>query len=174
MLGTVIVRACTDEDLPGCVRALRAVHERDGYPAWWPDDPAAWLCPSGYGAGWVAHDEAGEILGHVCVVLNPEALSVALDDGGRLVGVSRLFVAPAARGRGLRLGERLLAAAQDWAFGHGSQLVLEVVDDGGPAVALYERLGWRLVDRRVADWVTPSGHRHHLRIYLGSEAGGIH
>lgn len=44
--------------------------------------------------------------------------------------------------------------------------MLDVVEDAGPAVALYERLGWRLVDRRLADWVTPQGHRFPVRIYL--------
>ncbi len=35
--------------------------------------------------------------------------------------------------------------------------MLDVVDDGGPAVALYDRLGWRMVDRRLADWTTSDG-----------------
>ena len=30
-------------DLPALVAALRAVHERDGYPVTWKADPAAWL-----------------------------------------------------------------------------------------------------------------------------------
>jgi hypothetical protein len=44
--------------------------------------------------------------------------------------------------------------------------MLDVVDDGGPAVALYERLGWQPVDRRPADWTAPDGHRPRLRIYV--------
>ena len=52
--------------------------------------------------------------------------------------VSRLFVAPAGRGQGL---------------------------GDGPAVALYERLGWRLVERRPADWTAPDGRRPQLRVY---------
>lgn len=43
--------------------------------------------------------------------------------------------------------------------------MLDVVDDGGPAIALYERLGWELVDRRTADWQTPDGRRLPVRIY---------
>lgn len=35
-----------------------------------------------------------------------------------------------------------------------------------PAVALYERFGWRLVDRRPANWTTATGARPYLRVYL--------
>jgi len=47
--------------------------------------------------------------------------------------------------------------------------LLDVVDDGAPAIRLYERIGWRLVDRRQADWVTPQGERLPVRIYLAPE-----
>jgi hypothetical protein len=47
--------------------------------------------------------------------------------------------------------------------------MLDVVDVGTPAIRLYERLGWRLVDRRQADWVTPQGERLPVRIYLAPE-----
>jgi ribosomal protein S18 acetylase RimI-like enzyme len=79
-----------------------------------------------------------------------------------------LYVAPTARGG--RLGESLIAAASSYAGSQELQLMLDVVDDGGPAVALYERLGWRLVDRRTADWTTPQGIRPPLRIYLAPGA----
>ena len=71
----------------------------------------------------------------------------------RLVGVSRLFVSPAARGLGLGLGAPLLAALSSWAWAHDLRLMLDVVDDGAPAIRLYQRMGWRLVDRRQADSV---------------------
>ena len=45
--------------------------------------------------------------------------------------------------------------------------LLEVVDEGrSPAIALYERLGWRFVGQRTADWHTPSGVRPRLRRYV--------
>ncbi len=47
--------------------------------------------------------------------------------------------------------------------------MLDVVEDGGHAVALYERLGWRVVDRRQADWITPRGNRLPVRIYLAPQ-----
>jgi len=170
MLGDAIARLRTDDDLAGCVRALEGVHRLDGYPAWWPADPAGWLSPSGCAAAWVADDEVtGSILGHVCVVRgldDPMVASLTGVSTNRLASVSRLFVSPVARGRGLRLGTFLLAAVSSWTSVHDLQLMLDVVDDGAPAMKLYERLGWRLVDRRQADWVSPQGEQLPVCIYV--------
>lgn len=149
------VRERTPGDLPACVAVLREVHEADGYPTVWPDDPVGWLHPGE--PAWVAEDPAG-VLGHVAVV----RIAAVLGDAP---AVSRLFVSPRARGRGLGTGAALLARAQGWAVRRGLPLVLDVVEDGGPAAELYERLGWELVGRRDADWVTPAGVRHRERIY---------
>jgi GNAT superfamily N-acetyltransferase len=114
----------------------------------------------------------GSILGHVCVVRGVDDPMVALLTGvstDRLASVSRLFVSPVARGRGLGLGTSLLAAVSSWTSAHDFRLMLDVVDDGAPAIRLYERIGWRLVDRRQADWVTPQGERLPVRIYLAPE-----
>ena len=89
--------------------------------------------------------------------------------GDRLAEVSRLFVAPAAPRQ--KLGTALLGTAHSWAAAHDQRLMLDVVDDGGPAITLYERLGWLLVDRRAAVWTTPSGIRPVVRIYLAPAAG---
>jgi GNAT superfamily N-acetyltransferase len=173
MLVGVNVRSRTDEDLAGCVRALGAVQMADGYPTCWPVDPAGWLSPSGFAAAWVARDDVmGSILGHVCVVRGVDDPMVALltdVSTDRLASVSRLFVSPTARGRGLGLGTSLLAAVSSWTAAHDLLLMLDVVDDGAPAIKLYERLGRRLVDRRQADWVTPQGERLPIRIYLAPE-----
>jgi hypothetical protein len=56
-----------------------------------------------------------------------------------------------------------------WPAAHDYRLMLDVVDVGTPAIKLYERLGWRLVDRRQADWVTRQGERLPVRIYLAPE-----
>ncbi len=141
------VRPRTDADLPACVEVLRAVHSSDAYPMRWPEDPADWITPPGLTAAWVA-ERKSRIVGHVCVVG---------------VTVSRLFADPVARGLGC--GAVLLEAAQSHAAREGLSLVLDVVDDGGAAVALYERLGWRLVERRLADWSAPDGRRPVVRIY---------
>ncbi len=104
-LGVVTVRPRSDEDLPACVCVLEEVHASGEYPMWWPTDPAQWLSPSGCAAAWVAEDPAaGSIVGHVCVVRGVDdpvvaSLTGVTSDG--LASVSRLFVSPAARGRGV-------------------------------------------------------------------------
>ena len=35
---------------------------------------------------------------------------------------------------------------------------------------LYDRLGWEVVDRRPADWLTPDGVRLPVRVYLAPAA----
>ncbi len=164
----VTVRPRTDDDLQACVSAVEAVHASDAYPMWWPTDPADWLSPSGSATAWVAEDPVGRsIVGHVCVVRgvdDPVLASLTGVTTERLASVSRLFVSPAGRGRGL--ARALLGKVSSWASAQTLQLTLDVVEDGGRAVTLYERLGWRLVDRRPADWVTPRGERLPMRIYL--------
>lgn len=170
--GDVHVHVRGAHHLPGCVTALRAVHETDGYPTWWPPDPAAWLSPPGWAASWVAVDDDEEVLGHVCVVRGVDDPVLTAATGApaeRMSSISRLFTAPAVRGRGLAVGTRLLAAAREWSDQQDLQLVLDVVDDGAPAVRLYERLGWQLVDVRDADWTTPQGDRHRVRVYRAPE-----
>jgi hypothetical protein len=54
----VKVRPRTAEDLEPCVDLLRAVHDADGYPMLWPDDPASWLSPHGLLSAWVVRREA--------------------------------------------------------------------------------------------------------------------
>lgn len=165
----MIVRRRTPTDLPGCVDALAAVHAADRYPTWWPPDPAGWLTPTDTMAAWVAIDDDGTVLGHVVAVspVDDPAVTAVLDVPiERLAAVSRLFVSPRARGRALRLGTRLLDEIRGWADESGRRLMLDVVDDGAPAVTLYERLGWRLVERRPADWLTPEGVRHAVRVYV--------
>ncbi|WP_425283683.1 GNAT family N-acetyltransferase [Geodermatophilus dictyosporus] len=94
----------------------------------------------------------GAVAGHVCVTREGDGCAV-----------SRLFVAPDARG--LDLGAALLGAATAWAAAEGLGLVLDVVDDAGPAIALYERLGWTAAGTRPAGWTTRAGHRPLLRVY---------
>ncbi|MBM7805920.1 ribosomal protein S18 acetylase RimI-like enzyme [Geodermatophilus bullaregiensis] len=146
------MRRRTARDLTGAVRVLGAVHAADGHPSRWPADPAAWPDPEGTASAWVAARD-GAVAGHLAVVREP---------GGR-AAVSRFFVAPDARGR--HLGTALLAEAAARAAAEDVALVLDVVADAAPAIALYERLGWSLVGTRPADWTTPAGHRPLLRAY---------
>jgi GNAT superfamily N-acetyltransferase len=169
MMRDVSVRVRLDEDLPRCVQALAAVHAADGYPACWPADPVEWLCPSGLDAAWVAED-AGALVGHVGMVRGVDDPALAAFVGvpaHGLASVTRLFVAPRAQGRGL--GARLMSRVGSYAVELGLQLVLDVVDDGGPAMALYDRLGWHVIDHRLADWTLPDGRRPRIRIYLAPD-----
>lgn len=160
-----MVRGRTEGDLPGCVEVLAAVQAAHGYPTAWPADPAGWLSPAGLAAAWVA-EEGASIVGHVAVVTTADDAVAAFTGASpdRLVAVSRLFADPAARGRGT--GAALLAAVTAHAADAGTQLWLDVIDDDGPAVALYERLGWGLVERRLSSWVPQDGRRRPVRVYV--------
>jgi len=143
-----IVRAREASDVERCVRLLEAVQRADGYPGRWPADPAAFLRPSGMLAAWVA--VAGDaIVGHVTLRDHIPEHGIPYWAGatglapGRLACVSRLFVSPDRRGDGL--GGALLDAASARARRDGLRPVLDVVDTGGDAIALYERRGWRRV-----------------------------
>jgi GNAT superfamily N-acetyltransferase len=120
-------------------------------------------------AAWVVHD-AGVVVGHVGMVQavgDPALAALTGVPAHRPASVTRLFVTPLARGRGA--GVRLMDQVSSFAVEQGLQLVLDVVDDGGPAMALYDRLGWRVVDHRLADWTTPEGHRPLIRVYVAPE-----
>lgn len=82
---------------------------------------------------------------------------VAVDDTGRFIGVGSggpapdtrdfaaifgMWVAPASRGQGIGAG--IIRQIADWARGAGYEAIgLGVTIDNGPAIALYERLGFR-------------------------------
>ncbi|MFJ5231055.1 GNAT family N-acetyltransferase [Kitasatospora sp. NPDC088391] len=143
---TAVLRPREPGDLPGCVAALRAVHAADGYPRNWPADPAGWLAPADQLTALVAVLD-GEAVGHVALtrgtgrdVAAARWAESAGRDATEAAEVGRLFVAPAARGRGL--GARLLAAAGTAAHAHGLHPVLCVQDGDRAALALYRRSGW--------------------------------
>jgi GNAT superfamily N-acetyltransferase len=151
------------------VEALRLVHESDSYPMTWPDDPRAWLTPDGALASWIALS-GGEVVGHVMLVdggkveFAAELAEAAGVPVTGLAGVSRLFVTPAARGTGIAAA--LVEHVEDTPARRGRRLVLDVVDDGGPAVHLYERLGWVRVAAGPASWTGPGGVRPQAAAYL--------
>lgn len=162
------VRPRLPADIAACVAVLEAVRAADGYPVRWPDDPTAWISPARSRA-YVA-DVDGAVVGHACVVhgaADVAAVAAADVPADQVATLSRLFVTPTARGRGL--GEALITAATLATSAAGQRLSLDVVDDDRAAVALYERLGWLLVDRRPADWLTPAGERWTVRVYLAPE-----
>ena len=165
----VAVRSRAATDIPGCVDALRLVHEVDRYPTRWPPDPSAWLTPKAMQQAWVAV-EGERIVGHVAVtvVAEPtEIVSRALAGSSRreVRSISRLFVAPAGRGRGV--AGRLLDVATASARNDDADCVLDVVADGLAAIALYERRGWRRVGSGPAHWVNAAGEHPLVHYYVG-------
>ncbi len=131
-----------------CVALLRDVYPVDRYPAVWPAEPVRWLLGRECIAAWVAED-AGRLLGHLSLHRTDasrerwqwrEALAIPLE---RLAVVSRFFVAPAARRRGV--GSALLDGAEHHAGEHGLSLVLDVAEHNRGAIAFYEHRGWRRV-----------------------------
>ena len=159
-MARIAVRPRAADDLPACVAVLRATHEVNGYPAIWPHDPSRWLTSANTdAAAWVATVD-GAIRGHIAAIAEdftgthePPALSIV-----------RLFVHPAIRGGGV--GAALVGEALDYARANGRRPALEVADSGVAAIRLYERLGWRRVAAREADWTEPDGHRPTVYDYV--------
>jgi GNAT superfamily N-acetyltransferase len=166
------IRPRHDRDLPGCVTAMRQVHLGDGYPANWPADPARFLASNDEFGAWVAL--AGEdIVGHMSLGDGKTEIEELHGTGllapAPMLGISRLFVSPGARGQGL--ARRLLAVAAGEASQRDRDLILSVVDDGRcAAVAMYEHLGWRRIATLQADWTLPDGNRALMRYYLGPDS----
>ncbi|MFE0464017.1 GNAT family N-acetyltransferase [Kitasatospora sp. NPDC058965] len=157
------VRRRSRADLPGCERALLAVHRADGYPAVWPAEPAGWLAESGQLAAWVAVAGDGGVVGHVALSRESSAgeewaarTGAAVAD---TVAVSRFFVDPAARGQ--RLGERLLAVAVRQVEHWGSVPVLDVEAGGAAALRVYRATGWQelaVVEQHWTNGTTATVH----------------
>jgi GNAT superfamily N-acetyltransferase len=157
----VIVRPREDGDLPALVTALRAVHERDGYPVRWHEDAAGWLTPPGLQAAWVVRRD-GSPAGHAALAAvgpdEPTAPGWSAQAGQpaqQLTCLTRLFVALDHRGHGI--GARLVEAAVQHARAAGRTAVLEVSPADEPALALYRRLGWRDAGAGPQRWWVPGG-----------------
>ncbi|WP_223167992.1 GNAT family N-acetyltransferase [Nonomuraea sp. SYSU D8015] len=146
------IRDRTPEDLAACVEALAEVQAVDRYPVDWPDDPAGWLTPDGLVRAWVAA-EAGIVLGHVALTGDLE--------------ITRLFVTPAARGRGVAalLLHTVRAAAR-------TPLKLQVSSEGTAAIRFYERSGWRRVGSSRATWLNAAGEPALVHHYVSPPPGG--
>lgn len=138
------VRARSAEDEPAVLALLEHVHATDGYPVHFPG-AREFLLPPYEVAAWVA-ERHGEIVGHVALHHDEaaEALAATCAATGLLphetLTVSRLFVAPSARRRGV--AQALLAHATIDAQRRGGRPILDVVKGFDAAVRLYERAGW--------------------------------
>lgn len=124
-----MIRAATADDRK-LVKELRAEFEREVPDELWDDD-----------------DEDYE---HDHVLLADDVGIAALDrKGDRAWLLDLLYVRPSARGKGL--GTELLRAAADFVREQGAEmLALEVLESNAGALRLYERLGFRTVERTLA------------------------
>jgi ribosomal protein S18 acetylase RimI-like enzyme len=158
------IRPRTEADLDACVRVLATVHEQNAYPLNWPTEPASWLTPRSLLAVWVAEGDGDEgIIGHIVLSRSEEGdAAAALWNRGPTAVLNRLYVDPAARGRGVgaALMERAVAEAEFRAL----HPVLDVASTDTAAAALYERLGWTLLAADVEQEWGP-GQRVKVRCY---------
>jgi GNAT superfamily N-acetyltransferase len=164
----VDIRFREAKDASACASLIRLTHQIDGYPRYLPDDLTPFLTDSAELAAWVA-ESSDVVVGHVALHagVGDPAVMIASPASGlapqRFAVVARLMVHPDARRRGV--GRRLLAAATAYAHRHRRRPVLDVLQESGPALALYENLGWN----RVAPLTLPiAGHQPlELWVYLG-------
>lgn len=143
-----MIRPRREEDLERCVALLRRVHEVDRYPVVWPPDTVAWLAGRDPLAAWVAEKDE-RLVGHLSLHgtddtrARPEwleALGVGVEG---LAVVSRFFVSPELRGRGI--GGALISRAEQHAAAERRRLALDVAEHNQDAIGFYERRGWRQV-----------------------------
>ncbi|GBF06991.1 hypothetical protein DAERI_110173 [Deinococcus aerius] len=162
-----MIRPRTGADLPALERAMRQVHETDGYPTTWPDDPRAFLAPPGTVGEWVAELQ-NEAMGQVVLrpVFDPVPGWVRATGlpAPEVLILSRLFVAPAGRGQGL--GRELFRTAWAGAEALGKRAILDVHHRNLSAVRLYEGEGWRRVATVDGDWLEPDGSVPRVHVYV--------
>jgi GNAT superfamily N-acetyltransferase len=122
-----LVRALRIAALTDVPHAFGSTLERE--KARTPDDWRRWFSP---GVTYVHVDENGVGAGLVAGILDEER---------SLAHLAAMWVHPAKRGQGV--GDALVAAVVGWAEDQNRRVRLHVVEDNAPAVALYERHGFR-------------------------------
>ncbi|MEU5578311.1 GNAT family N-acetyltransferase [Streptomyces huasconensis] len=162
-----------ERDLEACVGVLARVHKADGYPVNWPAEPGEWLSGAAALGAWVAELD-GRVVGHVQLARStaddaaPGLWSERAGVGVEATAVvSRLYVAPDARGHGI--GALLMRRAAREARARGLHPVLDVVSRDA-AAGLYERLGWELLAVVEREW--GPGQLVTLRCYAGPSGDG--
>ncbi|WP_104991215.1 GNAT family N-acetyltransferase [Deinococcus sp. NW-56] len=169
-----MIRSRTPADLPALERVLHEAHETDSYPTVWPTDPAAFLTPPSVGewavGEWMAEDQ-GQVVGQVVLrpVTDPAPGWVRATElaAPEVLILSRLFVAPAARGRGPARG--LLRTAWQEALNRRRRAILDVHHRNWGAIRLYEAAGWRRVATVGGDWTEPDGKVPQVHVYVAPE-----
>ncbi|WP_165063539.1 GNAT family N-acetyltransferase [Marisediminicola senii] len=163
---SVVVRDRRDADADALGRALADAQPTDNYPMRAGNAHAGWLFGGDVAGAWVAV-VADEVVAHVSVVRGFDVPGLAEAVGvrsGSALGLTRLFVIPAWRGRGA--ASILLDRAERFAAAAGVPLVLEVAGDALGAIALYEGRGWQRISTYRATWFAPDGPRPIAHGYL--------
>lgn len=149
----------------------RRVHQLDGYPVYLPDDDVLAFVVSGQALdGWVATSD-GRVVGHVALHVRstPGVIALAASQLGveasRCGVVARLLVDPELRRTGL--GRALLDHATSECRQRQLVPILDVVDGTDPAIALYERAGWRRLG--AVSFTLPDGSELREHIYAAPE-----
>jgi GNAT superfamily N-acetyltransferase/predicted DCC family thiol-disulfide oxidoreductase YuxK len=143
------IRRRRPRDLAPAARLLRVVFAEGQYPVHWPESPRSWLDGDDVLDAWVL-ERHGEMLGHIAISevgLDPVAAlrwrEVTGRDPSELAGISRYFVRPRARGKGV--GSALLDVAVAEIRARGLLPVLDVVSASRDAIRLYDERGWRMI-----------------------------
>lgn len=160
----MIIRPRTSADVPGCVALMDLTHAEDGYPRY-HHDWSVFLASPSKAAAWVAERD-GEIVGHVAVHRSGDEPTFPLAQQAtgrppeRLAVLARLMISPRARRQGL--ARRLIETATAYAAQHDLRLVLDVLQETGDAIALYEGLGWR----RLGELILPLDDWPELQLWV--------
>lgn len=147
-MADVTVSDRTPADLSACVELLKEVYAEDDYPAFWPEDPAAWIANGRELHGWVARS-GDTVVGHVGMhgAIGDLATPTWCDATGRepeeLGIVARLFVS--AKWRGMGLGTLLLNHAVAHIRREGRLPVMDVAVAHAELISFYESRGWHSV-----------------------------
>jgi GNAT superfamily N-acetyltransferase len=164
------IRVRVNADLERLCALLRLVHAADGYPVVLQDDVRSFIAPENCLAAWVCELDRA-VVGHVALhtVWSDEVACLASSSLQRprdtFASVSRLFVDPACRRRGI--GAQLLELATREAHARSLLPVLDVVTTYASAVALYERLGWTRLGTVALPM--PDGRRIDEHVYAAPE-----
>jgi GNAT superfamily N-acetyltransferase len=143
----VAIRPRRPDDLVALANVLDRVSEASAYPPHRPAPSERLIATRDELASLAYQDDAGLVLGHVALHESsaPAVMDVATDATGlplhQLAVVARLFVDPAAQGRGI--GAALLARATRRSHELGRRPVLDVWEGLASARAFYEAAGWK-------------------------------
>jgi len=159
------VRERRDSDAAVLAPALMEVHRLDGYPMLERHANAEWLFGGDVDRAWVAEAD-GLPVGHVSVVraFSAPGLEDDLAAGPPVLGLTRLFVTPAGRGRGA--ASALVSEVERYAAEAASPLALEVVEHNAAAIALYERRNWRRITSYATSWFGDDGPHPIAHVYV--------